>query len=126
MISSLAWTMARRTTTLVSSLLTDGAEVLLQLARHDLDGPLAGHLAGRLAAHAVGHEADGHVGELLDVDGIFVVLAVVAQQGAFADVQRQGHGATSCRRVRRFRGRGSGKKGAWGCSDPWPRPISFF
>ena len=34
-------------------------------------------------------------GNGLDVDGVFVVLAVVAQQGALADVQRQGHGATS-------------------------------
>ena len=98
MISSLAWTMARRMTVLVSSAVTDGAEVLLQLARHDLDGPLAGDFAGRLAAHAVGHQADRHVGELLDVDGIFVVLAIVPQQGAFADVQRQGHGATSFER----------------------------
>src|SRR5262249_41941837 len=71
------------------------AEVLLQLARHDLDGPLAGHLPGGLAAHPVGHQADGHVGELLDVDGVFVVLAVVAQQRALADTQRQGHVATS-------------------------------
>src|SRR5262249_9069559 len=77
-------------------LVADGAaDVLLQLARHDLDGTLAGDLAGGLAAHAVGHQADGHVGEGLDVDGVFVVLPVVAQLGALTDVQRQGHGATS-------------------------------
>ena len=48
---------------LVSSLPIGAGEVLLQLARDDLDGALAGDLAGGLPAHAVGHEADGHVGE---------------------------------------------------------------
>ena len=66
-------------------------ERLAQFARDDLDGSLAGDFAGLLAAHAVGDDAHGHFGELLDVDGVFVVLAVVAEQRALADVQRQGH-----------------------------------
>ena len=80
MISSLACTMDRRRMFLVSSLPIAADDVLLQLARHDFDGALAGDLAGRLTAHAVGHQADRHVGERLDIDGVFVVLAVVAQQ----------------------------------------------
>jgi hypothetical protein len=69
--------------------------MLFEFARDDLDGPLAGDLAGGLAAHAVGDQADGHVGKLFHVDGIFVVFAIVAEQGAGADVQGQGHEATS-------------------------------
>jgi len=44
------------------------------------------------SACAVGHQTDGHVGEDLDIDGILVVLAVVAEKCAFADVQCQRHG----------------------------------
>src|SRR5204863_292216 len=49
----------------------------------------------RLTAHAVSHQTDGHVRERLDVDGVLIVFAVVAQQGTLADVQRQGHEPTS-------------------------------
>ena len=66
-------------------------EVLAQFARDDLDGLAAGDLAGRLPAHAVGDDADGQVREHLDVDRVFVVLAVVAEQAALADVQRERH-----------------------------------
>ena len=121
MISSLAWTMERRMMFLVSSLPTVAADVLLQLARHDLDGPLAGHLAGGLAAHAVGHQADRHVGERLDVDGVFVVFPVVAQQGAFADIQRQGHGATSFWIVLAMPSRTAPPRGERGRSGGRPR-----
>ena len=29
---------------------------------------------------------DGHVGKLLDLDGIFIVFAIIAQKRAFADI----------------------------------------
>jgi hypothetical protein len=32
---------------------------------------------------------------LLDFDGVFVVFPVIAQESAFADVERQGHLPTS-------------------------------
>ena len=86
-------------------------EVLAEFAGDDLDGLLAGDLAGRLAAHPVGDDAHGQVGELLDVDGVFVVLAVVAEQAALADVQCERHGPPRSGRSRvsdRERGRAVG------------------
>ena len=68
-----------------------GGEVLADLARHHFDGTLTGNLPGRLTSHAVGHDAQRRVGEDLDVDGILVVLAVIAEQRTFADIQRERH-----------------------------------
>jgi hypothetical protein len=76
-------------------LVRDIGEVLLQLARQDLNRLFAGDFPGLLTAHAVSHHANGQIGKLLYVDGIFVVFAIIAQESAFADIQRQGHGATS-------------------------------
>src|SRR5262249_20159994 len=96
-------------------------QALAQLARHHLDGPLAGDLAGRLPAHAVRDDAHGQVGELLDLDGVFVVLAVVAQKGTLADVQRQGHKATSWIAACAPRPRAP----AGGCLAPSPGPVGW-
>ncbi len=82
-------------TVLEASTSAVGRQVLANLARHDLDGLLAGNFAGRLPAHAVSHHGDGQVREKLDVDGVFVVLSVVSEQRAFAEIKSQGHLATS-------------------------------
>src|SRR5262249_31063059 len=97
-----------------------GGEVLAQFARDDLDGPLTGDLPGGLPAHAVGDHADGHVRELLDLDGVLVVLAVVPQKGALADVQCHGHEATSFSAYLPWRAAGVDGKAARPAPAPEP------
>lgn len=70
-------------------------QILSQFARYDLNGALARYFSGCLTAHPVRDETDRQVGELFNVERIFVVLSIISQQCTFADVQRQGHWATS-------------------------------
>ena len=62
-------------------------ENLTKLAGHNLDRSLAGNFAGRLATHSVGDDANGQIGKLFDLDGVFVVFPVIAEQRALANIE---------------------------------------
>ena len=91
MISSLACTMARRVTVFTPSPLRCGVRFFRSSRGMISIALLLAISPACLAAHAVRDDADRQVREHLDVDGVLVVLAVVPQQAALADVERKRH-----------------------------------
>jgi hypothetical protein len=95
----------------------DAGEFFLQLAGEDLHGVAAGDLAGVLPAHAVGHQADGHVGEVLDVNGVLVVSRSSQEHFPMFSARAMGPPRYCARRFERATGGvSSGRVAAWEAS----------